>query len=197
MIKTRDKIKIAGLILKVVKFIQKIFFKGKNLNKLCVNRNGINWRLDLSEGIDLSIFLFGNSEKNLNNLKRLLPTEKELTFIDVGANIGSTSMNLAKQFKNSKIYAFEPTHYAFNKFEVNLNLNEELKKRVFPINSLVSNKIIKNNIYASWKIDEADNQEIHKYHGGISKLFTNNFTTLDKFVEKREIKNIDFIQMDL
>ena len=124
MIKTRNKIKIAELIYKVIKLLKNIFFKNKNLNNLYVNRNGINWRLDLSEGIDLTIFLFGNSEKKLNNLKQLLPIEKKLTFIDIGANIGSTSINLAKQFKNSKIYAFEPTYYAFNKFEVNLNLND-------------------------------------------------------------------------
>ena len=197
MIKTRDKIKIAGQIFKTIKFFQKIFFKNKNLNKLFINRNGINWLLDLSEGIDLNIFLFGNSEKNLDNLKRLLPVEKELTFIDVGANIGSTSMNLAKQFENSKVYAFEPTFYAYNKFEVNLNLNKELKKRVFPFNSLISNKAIKNNIYSSWKVDKTNNDEIHKYHGGSAKSFTDNLITLDKFVENQEIKNIDFIKIDV
>ena len=90
-----------------------------------------------------------------------------------------------------------PTYYAFNKFKTNLNLNDELKKRVFPINSLVSNKALKNDIYSSWKIDEFGNKEIHKYHGGISKSFTDNFISLDSFVEKENIKNIDLIKIDV
>tara|TARA_B100000886_G_scaffold307151_1_gene240013 strand:- start:3428 stop:4285 length:858 start_codon:yes stop_codon:yes gene_type:complete len=197
MIKTKHKLKIASIIFKIIKFFVKIFDDKKDLHNLFIKRNGINWKLDLSEGIDLTIFLFGNSEKNLNNLQKLLPIEKKLIFIDIGANIGSTSINLAAQFKNSKIYAFEPTYYAFNKFKTNLNLNDELKKRVFPINSLVSNKALKNDIYSSWKIDEFGNKEIHKYHGGISKSFTDNFISLDSFVEKENIKNIDLIKIDV
>ena len=117
MIKTKHKLKIASIIFKIIKFFVKIFDDKKDLHNLFIKRNGINWKLDLSEGIDLTIFLFGNSEKNLNNLQKLLPIEKKLIFIDIGANIGSTSINLAAQFKNSKIYAFEPTYYAFNKFK--------------------------------------------------------------------------------
>ena len=197
MITTKKKIKIANTIFKIIKFFFKAFNSKKNLNNFDVKRNGINWRLDLSEGIDLTIFLFGNSEKNLNNLKRLLPIEKKLTFIDIGANIGSTSLNLANQFKNSKIYAFEPTYYAFDKFKVNLNLNYELKKRIFPINSLISNKSLKKDIYSSWKIDVTSNTEVHKYHRGTSKSFTENFITLDEFVEKQQIINIDLIKIDV
>ena len=197
MITTKQKIKIANTIFKIIKFFFKVFNSKKDLNNFDVKRNGINWRLDLSEGIDFTIFLFGNSEKNLNNLKRLLPIEKKLTFIDIGANIGSTSINLANQFKNSKIYAFEPTYYAFDKFKVNLNLNNELKKRIFPINSLISNKSLKKNIYSSWKIDVTNNTEVHKYHRGTSKSFTENFVTLDEFVEEQQIINIDLIKIDV
>lgn len=197
MITTKHKIKIANTIFRIIKFFFKVFNYKKDLNNFDVKRNGINWRLDLSEGIDLTIFLFGNSEKNLNNLKRLLPIEKKLIFIDIGANIGSTSINLANQFKNSKIYAFEPTYYAFDKFKVNLNLNNELKKRIFPINSLISNKSIKTNIYSSWKIDLTNNTEAHKYHRGTPKSFTEKFITLDEFVEKQEIMNIDLIKIDV
>ena len=50
--KTVTKVKIARLIFNTLIFFG---FKKKNL----VKRNSINWNLDLSEGIDLSIFLFG------------------------------------------------------------------------------------------------------------------------------------------
>jgi len=197
MIKTKDKIKIAGLIYKAIKFLKNIFFKNQDLNDLYVNRNGINWRLDLSEGIDLTIFLFGNSEKNLNNLKKLLPIEKKLTFIDIGANIGSTSLNLVKQFKYSKIFAIEPTFYAFDKLKINISLNDDLSKQVMPVNTLISNQAIDNKIYSSWKINNDNASKVHKHHLGSPKKFTNEYISLDYFVDKFKINSVDFIKIDV
>ena len=64
--KTKYKILIAKIIYKILK----LFFIN---DRRKVSRNGINWLLDLNEGIDLSIFLFGNFEKSiLRNGKKLL-----------------------------------------------------------------------------------------------------------------------------
>ena len=52
---TKKKILIGGIISKII-----CFFLSK---RQFVKRNGISWQLDLTEGIDLSIFLFGSSEK--------------------------------------------------------------------------------------------------------------------------------------
>ena len=41
-----------------------MFFFGIK-KKVIVNRNLIKWKLDISEGIDLSIFLFGSFQENL------------------------------------------------------------------------------------------------------------------------------------
>ena len=46
-------------IAKVLYFIIRLF--NRNDQKI-VSRNGINWFLDLNEGIDLSIYIFGNFE---------------------------------------------------------------------------------------------------------------------------------------
>ena len=54
--KTRSKIFIAGVLSKLITLIV-----SKNQT---VIRNKIKWNLDLNEGIDLSVYLFGNSEKN-------------------------------------------------------------------------------------------------------------------------------------
>ena len=48
---TKFKIKIASLLYKVVR----VFYK---TNIIVRKRKGINYELDLSEGIDFSIFLF-------------------------------------------------------------------------------------------------------------------------------------------
>ena len=50
--KTNSKILIAKIIFKIL-----IFFGFKK--KTIVKRNDIKWKIDISEGIDLSIFLFG------------------------------------------------------------------------------------------------------------------------------------------
>ena len=53
--KTKYKIQIA----KAISFFLKPFYKKNQIHI----RDGIKWSLDLNEGIDLSIFLFGTSEK--------------------------------------------------------------------------------------------------------------------------------------
>ena len=53
--KTRSKIFIAGVLSKLITLIV-----SKNQT---VIRNKIKWNLDLNEGIDLSVYLFGTSEK--------------------------------------------------------------------------------------------------------------------------------------
>ena len=53
--KTKSKIFLAKIVSKII-----TFFISKNQT---VIRNKINWSLNLDEGIDFSIFLFGTSEK--------------------------------------------------------------------------------------------------------------------------------------
>ena len=96
--KTKYKILIAKIIYKILK----LFFIN---DRRKVSRNGINWLLDLNEGIDLSIFLFGNFEKSiLRNAKKLLKNN-ELDIIDIGSNMGVHTLNFAKNFQNSKVYS--------------------------------------------------------------------------------------------
>ena len=56
--KTISKIIIAKIIFKTL-----IFFGFKK--KIIVKRKSIKWNLDISEGIDLSIFLFGSFQQQV------------------------------------------------------------------------------------------------------------------------------------
>ena len=58
--KTSFKIKIAKLIYSTL-----MFFKVKK--NISVKRKSIKWTLDLAEGIDLSIFIFGSFQSELSN----------------------------------------------------------------------------------------------------------------------------------
>ena len=118
--KTKYKIFIA----KVLYFIIKLF--NRNDQKV-VSRNGINWFLDLNEGIDLSIYIFGNFEKSILNTSKKLLQNDQIDIIDIGSNIGVHSLNFAFNFKNSKIYSIEPTNFAFKKLLKNLSLNPKIQ----------------------------------------------------------------------
>lgn len=56
--KTKNKIFLAKIISRIL-----IFFLRKK--KILCERNKIKWLLELDQGIDLSIFIFGNFEKSI------------------------------------------------------------------------------------------------------------------------------------
>tara|TARA_B100000579_G_C22746652_1_gene811905 strand:- start:36 stop:857 length:822 start_codon:yes stop_codon:yes gene_type:complete len=186
--KTKTKINFAKLIY----FFLNIFLKKK---QIC-NRGGIKWLLDLSEGIDLSIFLFGTSENKIQNLKKIFKLNKKILILDIGANIGSVSLPLAKMFYKSKVFAIEPTNFAFKKLLKNLNLNKELKKRI-SIDQLFLSKFNKpKKVWSSWNLDNYKKQ--HKIHmGSLNNIKKKSYMSLDNFVKFKKIKKIDFIKLDV
>ena len=130
---TKLKIKCASIISKFL-----VFFLG-NKNRI-IKRNNINYYINLREGIDLGVFLGVKNEVSISNISKITNINKKKTIIDIGANIGSVTLPLAKIFKNSKIIAIEPTIYAFSKLKKNVSLNPNLKKRINLQNIFVSNK---------------------------------------------------------
>ena len=161
---TKNKILIGGIISKII-----CFFLSK---RQFVKRNGISWQLDLTEGIDLSIFLFGSSEKKIVNLRKIFNADKKLIFLDIGANIGSVSLPLAKLFNNALIYSIEPTTYAFNKLYKNLSLNKNLKKQILINQLFISDKINPKKVWSSWNFNKNKNK--HPKHKGNFKSIKSN-----------------------
>ena len=187
--KTKNKIQIAKTISKFI-----TFFVSKDQ---IVTRNKIRWSLNLEEGIDLSVYLFGTSEKKISNLKKLLSNEKgELTMIDIGANIGSVSLILAKIFTNSKIYAIEPTNYAFNKLKNNLNLNDEIKERVFLRQLFISNDKKPEKVWSSWNFENS-NDKHQKHLGTLKEIKKDSYHKLEDFILAENLKKVDFIKLDV
>ena len=184
-IKTNTKIFFATIISKIITlFINK---------KRVIKRNNIKYDLDLSEGIDLRIFLNFREERGLFNLKNILPEKGKYNFIDIGANIGTVSLALSNEFKNSTIYAIEPTDYAYNKFKKNLSLNPNLNNNIKSYQLFIGKRPLKN-IFASWKLNFKKDDK-HYVHKGLKKETNGKSITLDNFVEKIGRK-IDFVKID-
>jgi len=179
--KTVTKIQLAAVMYRVISMARKV--AGAN-DSVRVIRKGLRWELDLSEGIDLVIFAFGQFENE--TAKALAGIVKPGAIVlDIGANIGAHALPLARLVgPNGKVYAFEPTKYAFDKLKQNLALNPEL------VNRMVAEQIRltrpgaddPGEIYSSWKV--VGQEPRHKKHLGIAK-------SIDGSLNPRALDKID------
>ena len=187
--KTKYKILFAKILFRVLKILR--FSKNQH-----VVRDKINWKLDLSEGIDLSIFLFGNFENELILMIEKLSNKKEFDIIDIGANIGVHTLQFAKNYEKAKIYSIEPTAFAYEKLKKNVDLNLDLKDRVYLFQTFISNKILPEKIFSSWNL--SSNESKHKLHRGIAKSTNGtSLISLDKFILQNSISKNLIIKCDV
>ncbi len=188
---TALKIKLAKFLL----FLVKIFYKN---NIRIIKRNGINFEIDLEEGIDLHLFLFGGFQNHVYS-NEVVKIKDDAVIFDVGGNIGLMSLFFAKQVKNGFVYAFEPTYYALKKFNRNLELNKKLAERIELAQYFIYSENSKNpdiKAFSSWKLTGNDDNK-HKVHKGVVKSTKDvEAITIDYFVEAKGLKKLDLIKVD-
>tara|TARA_B100000989_G_C19419292_1_gene417894 strand:- start:38 stop:871 length:834 start_codon:yes stop_codon:yes gene_type:complete len=185
---TSTKIYLATILSKLLIYL----FRRKNF---IISRNGIKYNIDLEEGIDLGIFLSIKNEKNLFKVKKYIDLDEKSLVVDIGANVGSVSLPLAKNFNNAQIYSIEPTVYAYKKLKQNINLNLNLKKRVKTFNYFVTCKKKKIKfVHSSWKLISDDQK--HGIHKGILKKTSNKMISLDSLLKKNK-KRVRLIKIDV
>lgn len=188
---TRIKLLIAGLIYVLIRpFLTS--------NHVQVRRRGITYRLDLSEGIDLALFLFGRFQGDLVQKSRALLPEDAVIF-DVGANLGSMALPLCKALCRSRIHAFEPADEAHAKLLTHLALNPALGARIRPVKRFVSHTEANASdipATASWKINDWVSPR-HPVSGGmIAPSSGAPVLTLDRYCRTQAIDRLDLIKID-
>lgn len=149
--------------------------------------DGISYRLDLGEVIDICIYLNryepGMTAAIENHCR------PGFTVLDIGANIGAHALRLAKiSGESGKVYAFEPTSYAYGKLVHNIALNKF--KNITPVQIALSDRNLlaqKINYRSSWptKGKPIDQESIV------------DFVTLDDWLMKERIEHIDLIKLDV
>lgn len=192
-----------ALKLKVAKFASKFILRTRALfglgPELITVRGGLKWSLDLREGIDLAIYTLGVFEReSVMAYKRLiLPGQ---TILDIGANIGAHTLHLARcTGEAGRVIAFEPTDFAFQKLDTNVNLNPKINKNIELLQIFLTSSpdvCSQNMIYSSWPL--TDDFEVHSKHGG--KLKSSNgatSATLDDVLRSHSIRNVNFIKLDV
>ncbi len=189
---TRIKLFIARILYRIVHY-------WSNADSKTVVRNGIKYALDISEGIDLSLYLFGSFQAYVTSPK-YYSLRPDAIVLDVGANIGVTALNYAKAVPRGKVFAFEPTHYAFAKLKHNIVLNPGLSERIVMIQAFVSHTPAAGNdlsAYASWKVDRKHYEGQHPVHRGI--IQSTDFVpaiSIDGFCAGNNIPRVDLIKID-
>lgn len=166
---------------------------------VAARRQGIDWLLDLNEGIDLSIYVLGAFEpRTINQYAAVL--KPGAVVIDIGANIGAHTLPLAKLVgADGHVYAFEPTLYAYAKLQKNLEQNADLAKRVTALHCYLvrqAGSAVPDTVYSSWPLDGGGG--LHALHGGRSMPTGDAAAvTLDDFVTQMGLSNIDLIKLDV
>jgi FkbM family methyltransferase len=193
---TKSKIALAGLAYRAIAMGRAI--QGKD-DSAIVKRGGINWNLDLREGIDFSIYLLGAFERSTVRTLQKLATPGSVVF-DIGANMGAHTLGLARSVgPTGRVFAFEPSDFAFAKLKCNLALNPELESRTHAYQYLLAEAIgaqLPPTIYASWPL--LANEPVHpKLRGRLSTTSTATVNTLDAFVETQNINRLDLIKIDV
>ena len=165
-------------------------------------RDGIQWELDLRQGIDFAIFLQGGFEPSTLREYGRLVNEGDTVF-DIGANIGAHTLPLAKLVgRHGVVAAFEPTDYAFEKLRRNLGLNPILAHRVTAVQALLVGSAEDQKpdaIPSSWSLIEPSlSENIHPVHKGTyNSLSGAKVIQLDQWVEENNIDRLDFVKIDV
>jgi FkbM family methyltransferase len=191
VIKTLGKIGLYIYFATPVRWLRRLYIKlfyyvvrGK---KVCASIEGITYELDLSEVIDTSIYLEIYEPDVVGAIEKYC--RPGWNVLDIGANIGAHTFRLAKKVgPEGRVFAFEPTDFAFGKLIRNISLNDV--NNIFPFKIALSDVNLKNqriNYRASWLTQG----------GRANGLSLVDFERLDDWCLRNHVDEINFIKIDV
>ncbi len=155
-----------------------------------ITRENIKYKLDISNVVDHYLY-FGLEDPVYTSVLETIQNAN--TILDIGANIGTTSLYFASLNANAKIISFEPHPDTFKRAEENIKLNSfrniellniglgeqkaELKLYEVNENNPGMNRILAEETNLPYKIIQVD--------------------LLDKIMEEKNTPPVDFIKIDV
>jgi len=162
-------------------------------------RRGIAWRLDLREGIDFSIWLRGYFEPSTIAAYRR-EVKPGATVIDVGANIGSHTLEFARTVgPQGRVLACEPTAHVFARLLANLDVNPNLRPRVHADQVMLMaepDAALPPKLVSSWPLG-ADPERDTTSWGRPYPTTGARVSTMDRWVAERNVDRVDLIKIDV
>jgi FkbM family methyltransferase len=170
-----------------------------NKNYFTIKNEYNNMKLSLrnlpSSDIDVFYQIFLNKEyKEVFSIAdKYFGKQKMETILDLGGNIGLTSLFLLFQYPDSRVIILEPDSNNFKTLQLNLLVNNNFKDNTFACNSgiwsndaklKISNKF-RDGLDWSYRVEESKKDDgIHAY-------------SICSLCEKYNIKNIDILKIDV
>ena len=194
MLSTKTKIEITSYCSRVV-----VFLNGSENRKVIVKRRGIKWALDLTEAIDFMIYLLGSFEiRTISEYRKVIG--KDSVVVDIGANVGAHTLHFARMVRPSgRVFAFEPTCFAYEKLKKNISLNPELIERIVPNQMFLCREASDADCPrtgASWPL--SNNEQAHPLACFIEKSSDGaRRESLDNYFENNPIERLDLIKLDV
>jgi len=184
---------VASLSLKVIQFWN------RGDSRRIAKRNALIWSLDIDEGIDIAIYLLGAFERSTLRAYSGLLSPGNVVF-DIGANCGAHTLPFAQLVGPfGRVLAFEPTNYALQRLQTNLQNNPALLDTVALHQIALTdsqNASPRTELYAGWPLNS--DEGLHPTHGGrLHDTIGAKFMTLDEFVFQSKIEKLDFIKLDV
>jgi FkbM family methyltransferase len=155
-----------------------------------VIREGIRFELDISHVVDHYIF-FGLVDSDYTHIKKKIVEAKVI--LDIGANMGSTSLRFANMNPNATLYSFEPHPKTHKRALKNLSLNKHFK-------------VMLQEMGLGEKKDTLRLYEVNEHNPGMNRILQGEqgfpyaeieISTLDDFVIDSHIESIDLIKVDV
>lgn len=154
-------------------------------------RNGIHYELHINDYLDHGIYFGLQEHVDFNRDSLLKHASKGDVIVDIGANIGDTTLRLAQVLNNNGfVYAFEPSPHVFKRLQTNVGLNGFTNISLY--NMAVGDE--------EGELSFVSTKQQHTGGAYVSKVAKTDTSvkviTLDDFVEQNNITQINLIKID-
>jgi len=156
--------------------------------KLVTTIDGITYDLDLRTVVHAQIYYYGCWEPDTTKIINKVVKEG-MTVFDIGASTGPHALRMAKLVgKGGKVYAFEPSTELFPDLVHMKALNgfTNIEAECIALSDKIEEKIYYTNTLFRLGDEEKKAEDRMTM-----------FDTLDNYIEKHRIKNIDFVKIDV
>ncbi|MGB9719656.1 MAG: FkbM family methyltransferase [Candidatus Anstonellales archaeon] len=190
---------LLGIIRSVFSYLFYGFGSFHVRNPVVIKISDIFYKVPVFDASIASVNIESNSNKIVSEIVSILnQTDKEY-FIDIGANLGSVSLFVAKKFKGKKVIAVEPVHWLADSLRESSKLNN-LKNYEVVNNAISHSKHVElsipviNGVYFTTVASSVPNKKFKKFH----KLKVRG-TTLSGLLKALRIKpdDIALIKVDV
>lgn len=197
MLSTKYKIAIARLLSRIVCTGRALTGKG---TRGVFTRGGLTYELDLQEGIDLSVYLFGAFEADVVAYYKS-SLRKGSVALDIGANIGAHTLRMASLVETTgRVVAIEPTDWAFAKLTRNVKLNPDVAPQIKCVQGFVAaeeRNSLPDDICSSWPLSDKDAGGLDSSMGRAFPTTGARVVTLGRLCEEFSLSRIDLIKIDV